>query len=96
MAGITDKQLQDLATEVGNDSKLLTLGLELGLPYAHVKDCIATNTMHGEVSSRGTSKMLFDWKRQTPFAEQLSSLRKALDVAGLAGVAEKTMFAEGI
>ena len=94
MAGITDKQLEDLATEIGNDSKLVTLGLELGLQYAHVKDCIATNTIHGEVSSRGTSKMLFDWKRQTPL-EQLPSLRKALDAAGLAGVAEKTLFPEG-
>ena len=95
MAGITEKQLEDLATELGNDSKLVKLGLDLGLQHSRVKSYLATNTILGEVSSRGTSTMLFDWKRQTPLAEQASSLKKALDAAGLTGVAEKTLFAEG-
>ena len=95
MAAITDKQLEDLATELGNDAKLVKLGLELGFQHPRIENYLATNTVHGQVSSRGTSNMLFDWKRKTPLAEQAFSLKKSLDDAELSGVAEKTLFAEG-
>ncbi|XP_030833433.1 uncharacterized protein LOC586797 [Strongylocentrotus purpuratus] len=90
MAGIDEKLLAKLGKEgLGNHDNVPKLGRELGFNQTQISLYIETNYSGGRVGTKGTVKLLFDWKKNTTKARQVSTLRAALIMAGFEGLAEE-------
>lgn len=89
MEGIPDKTLLAIAKAVGNNEKLLALVLELDFSYADFLNFKATNHSGGEVTSSGTTSMIFTWRERTRREDQVRVLSKALEKVGLVEVVEE-------
>lgn len=89
MDGIPDKTLLAIAKAVGNNEKLLALVLELDFSYADFLNFKATNHSGGEVTSSGTTSMIFTWRERTRREDQVRVLSKALEKVGLVEVVEE-------
>ena len=95
MAEISEMKLNKLGEEIGDNPKLRTLGLNLGLKITKISQYEATNRIDGRVGSKGTVDMLLDWKKNTPRDDQMPVLWAALIEAGLAELADQYICQNG-
>ena len=79
--------LQRIATDIGDNHKLQILGCELGFRRAEVTRYVSTNRTDGEVTTRGTLRMLCDWQDATR-GNQHRQLYDAMKRAGFEAIAE--------
>ena len=86
--GISDKVLLAIAESISDESKITGLGYELGFKYADIDRALKTNRVDGQVTSKGTHRMLQVWKERTPKQEQWTTLKEALEGCGFTEVAE--------
>lgn len=91
---IKDTQLLDLSSAIGNNSKILKLGLKLKFTYQQSRDYKQMNYTGGDVSHDGTTKMLFDWKSRSN--GYVRDLYCALQESELVAIAEEKLLREGI
>ncbi|XP_041454626.1 uncharacterized protein LOC121407553 [Lytechinus variegatus] len=89
---VTDVGLLHVSSTVGNDSKLINLGIYLGFTYQEVREYKQTNYTGGEVGHQGTTKMLFDWKMK--HTGYIRDLYAALEKSELVAVAEAVLLQE--
>ena len=90
-SGLSDELLLEIANSICDESKITALGFKLGFEYADIDRALKTNRVDGQVTSKGTHRMLHDWKEQTTMVEQRTKLKEALEKSGLAEVAEKLL-----
>nr|XP_054775268.1 uncharacterized protein LOC129283511 [Lytechinus pictus] len=75
---LDDKVLYDLANEIENDDHLDRLMQALKVPSGAQQRCHDLNRLEGQVTVRGTHRMLIDWRAETAVAEQHDRLKGAL------------------
>ena len=92
--GLTDKMVLDLAKDL-DDKKIDSLGEALDLGAAEVSR-IKDNNQRSAPHPAGTISMLHTWRDSKVSAQQVPELRKALNAAGLAKLAEKHLLKQGI
>ena len=73
----------------------MALGFALGFEWGDVDRVLKTNRMDGEMTWKGTLRMLQNWKQNTTKEFQREKLRSALTRSGLAEVADQH-FPEGL
>lgn len=95
MAGISDRRLREIAKAIGNNTKLMDLGIELGIKFQEIRNYRASNHSGGEVSAEGTTSMLFSWREGITPAQQRNKLREALEKVELVGIAEEYLSEDG-
>ena len=89
MAGVTDEEVSDLADDIGDNSKLVKLGINLGIKMSQIDMCCAMNREGGRVTSKGTRALLLKGLEELPQDQERGVLKKALENSGLAGLADK-------
>ncbi|XP_063957137.1 uncharacterized protein LOC129263279 isoform X2 [Lytechinus pictus] len=80
---LDDKVLYDLANEIENDDHLDRLMQALKVPSGAQQRCHDLNRLEGQVTARGTHRILMDWRAETAVAEQHDRLKGALTDAKL-------------
>ncbi|XP_041465986.1 ankyrin-3-like [Lytechinus variegatus] len=85
---LNEEVLYCLSEDIPNEL-VLALGLKLGIAQAKVKRFEQTNHKGSEVTSLGTNAMLYHWFNSTSGEEGLPTLKRALQKAGLARLAEE-------
>eukprot|EP00057_Strongylocentrotus_purpuratus_P008503 XP_011662977.1 PREDICTED: salivary glue protein Sgs-3-like [Strongylocentrotus purpuratus] len=94
-SAITNMEIEALAKGIGINQKLDGLGLKLGYEYETIDVYKARNHSDAKVTYQGTKQMLRDWRDEITQEElQRPILKKALEDAGLARLAEKYLGGE--
>ena len=81
--------LLDIAESISDKAKVIDLGFKLGFKFADIDRALKTNRVDGQVTSKGTHRMLQTWKERSPRQEQRTILKEALIESGLSEVAEE-------
>ena len=86
---IGDGELLKVVREVGFNGKLAGLAIALGFSYKETTAFELSNHTGGDINTRGTMKMLFEWRRNTPIEEQRLILVGALQTSGMCEIADR-------
>ena len=85
---LSDGSLMDLAKDIERDEHVSSLAARLGFSRVKIDRYLATNSMGGRQTHKGTEDMLFDWRLKTKISHQPVILKKALIDSGLRMLAE--------
>ena len=81
--GLSDRVIADIANDIETEEQAESLGRALGFSQAAINRYLATNRVQGRVTSKGTRDMLFAWRQNTLPANHQTTLKAALQKAGL-------------
>ena len=86
---ISEKTLRRISRAIGDNPKLVDLGLELDFATSQINLYLADNRSGAGVTFDGTWNMLCAWREKTSKEDQIPKLRAALEEVGLNFISEQ-------